>query len=647
MSSRFYTKKNPRTPSKANPGSTANPSRTPPTEPSNGAAKLQCRGCPLSIKSKVHRDWLEDHRLVYEHAVQKGRKATSDFLSSTTTAFLDKFGWTNTHFVSYNSEEQDRSHKGTGAAAQEDKVQMAAIYKLARQPGSTKHAMQGNSAELLLQSLLNQAKPVHRPKLVNIFHRSAHYTPEMRTECIRRWKEASGVEHRSRSYEAEYGDDMSLDSDGCNGDDKSADSSGKDASRDGRTAGKCRQRQCLVEEEKFLLEQLEASSAKVIADIEQRAHLKYQEKIGQRQAWLSEGPKTFEEAAAYVPGDISVYSFLGGLSPPPDGNVDMPGLRLDQYDTEGHGDICKHIQEYGMRGLFCVTQKFHAPSPKGKTSTSDTPSSGMRLAEEGELDDLLEHRDTTPSGSDEERPNVMGWQGLVFLESEEGEGPEADSYWPGEVSSIDPSAGDSDTSYTFQQSGAEASTSNVFRMTTTGYARAQSGTSDDNSTGEGMQVGYRSTSEGVPASMSNKDRIAADTDACMALERACDRCKASLPGSSLQAPSGGGEILATAWGEDRNVHVQAQAAGMLAEDGAWRGSGTHLLPTLAMGTVLGWRVWPKIQASVAEDADARTGAGTGLGVDMDAGVSERLGTIVGQGPGVGGPKIGCGARQKC
>ncbi|KAI0027091.1 hypothetical protein K488DRAFT_74816 [Vararia minispora EC-137] len=118
-----------RAPLKAKNGSTAEPSRAP-TEQSNDAANLQCRGRLPSIKSKDQCDWLEDHRPVYERTIQKGRKATSDFLSSTTTAFLDKFGWTNTHFVMYNGEEQTASHKETDAAMEQDEAQTATIYKL-------------------------------------------------------------------------------------------------------------------------------------------------------------------------------------------------------------------------------------------------------------------------------------------------------------------------------------------------------------------------------------------------------------------------------------------------------------------------------------------------------------------------------------
>ncbi|KAI0026433.1 hypothetical protein K488DRAFT_92585 [Vararia minispora EC-137] len=227
MSSRFYVKKQkPRAGSKANTGSTADPSQTP-AELSNRAAELgrRRRGRPPSIKSKVHRDWLEDRRPAYQRAVQKSKKVTGDFLSSTTTAFLDEFGWTSTHFMSYTGEEEEGSREGSDADAEDDEEQRVAIYKLARQKvsnffwhsGGTNRATQQSSAESesLLQSLLSQAKPVRRPKLVNVFCRSPHYTPEMWAEWKRRWKLTSGGEHGEAFYDAEGGIDNSMDDEGC------------------------------------------------------------------------------------------------------------------------------------------------------------------------------------------------------------------------------------------------------------------------------------------------------------------------------------------------------------------------------------------------------------------------------------------------
>ncbi|KAI0026515.1 hypothetical protein K488DRAFT_92410 [Vararia minispora EC-137] len=379
MSSRFYAKrKKPWARSQADKLSTADPDHNDmPTEPSKGAVNPGRRGRPPSIKSQEHRDWLEDRRPEYERSVQKGKKATAEFLSSTTMAFLEEFGWTSTRFGSYNGEEQPASGEGTDSAAQADVAQMAVIYKLACQKAygifwnleSTIHATQDKSAQSLLprllQSLLSQTKPLRRPKLVNVFRRSPRYTLQMRAECMKRWKEASGEGQGAKSDEKRGRDDTSTDSEDSDRNYESADSgSGKDDSREDRTAEQRKPRQRQALEGKFLLEQLEASSGVVIVDIEQRAEEEYEEKVGERQAWLSEDPKTFEEAAAmmktlspvfenlklvgwlaergaysawYIAAPeisaerkLSVYTFLAGASPTVDGDADAPRLRLDQ-----------------------------------------------------------------------------------------------------------------------------------------------------------------------------------------------------------------------------------------------------------------------------------------------------------------------------
>ncbi|KAI0027092.1 hypothetical protein K488DRAFT_91350 [Vararia minispora EC-137] len=188
-----------------------------------------------------------------------------------------------------------------------------------------------------------------------------------------------------------------MDGEGSDTDDESAHGSGNDNSREGRSAEKRKHRKCLAQEEKFLLEQLEALSAEVREDLEECVHLEYQKKVAEREAWLS---------------------FLAGVSPPPDGDVDAPGLRFDQYDPEGHADICERIQDHGLQGL---AKKFSMP--KARTSTSKTSS-------------LL----------------AMS-QGLVFPESKEDETVGLETYWPGEIFSFDPSAGDSNRGGALEVSG--------------------------------------------------------------------------------------------------------------------------------------------------------------------------------------------------
>ncbi|KAI0026388.1 hypothetical protein K488DRAFT_92677 [Vararia minispora EC-137] len=56
----------------------------------------------------------------------------------------------------------------------------------------------------------------------------------------------------------------------------------------------------LAQEERFLQEKLEALSAEVKADIEQRAQSEYKERVAEREALLAQGPKTFKEAAAMM-----------------------------------------------------------------------------------------------------------------------------------------------------------------------------------------------------------------------------------------------------------------------------------------------------------------------------------------------------------
>ncbi|KAI0026590.1 hypothetical protein K488DRAFT_92263 [Vararia minispora EC-137] len=532
MPPRFYAKnKNPGLHSKAKKGSLTDRSG-PPTERSSGAAGPRSRGRPPSIKSKVQRDWLEERRPTYERAVQKGKKATGDFLSSTTTAFLEEFGWTSAHFLSSNGEEQAASRDGTDAAAQRSAEQTAAIFKLARQKvcslfwqtRSANHAAPDNTAELLLQSFLKKGKPLRRPKLVNVFRRSPHYTPEMRAECIRRRKEASGEvgsyegdDDGSADGDGSDGDGSDGDGDGGAGDDESADSSGDDDCRAGKTVGRRNQKQRLAQEEKYLREQLEASSADVMADIEQRAQMEYEEKVAQRQAWLAQGPKNFEEAAVmmqvlsplfeklvgwlsergaysawyiaapdFADNDISVYTFLGGVSPPPDDDGVGARLRFDQYDAEGHADICERIHDHGMRGL---APEFRTPASKARPATSEASSPpAMRLADDGELDHLLSDEDAAPSGRVDEEPSPMGFPGLVFPQSEEDVASEDDTYWPGEVLTIDPFAGDGDASDTFQMNGAEGEPSGVSRATVDGDPSARSGTSDLDSAAAGRDA---------------------------------------------------------------------------------------------------------------------------------------------------------------
>ncbi|KAI0027174.1 hypothetical protein K488DRAFT_74751 [Vararia minispora EC-137] len=364
------------------------------------AAEPPRKGRPRSIKSEGQRVWLENKRAEYERASQKGRKAASAFISQTTTAFLNEFGWSEAHFRSGRKDLQD----GDCEEKEGDVTDTDSIYKVARQvyqlyhhPGNMGLTAQTDLARSFLQPLLDSVKPVRRPKAVNVFQRSAYYTADMRAQFAQEWKNAMGSEDEGSGAlrcDDDNDDDNDDDGSGGGGDDPVSGSDDDDEDGDGRAAGRKDQRLQLVQEEQFLAQQLDAASAEVKAEIEKQASAEYEQKLAEREAWLRQGPKTFEEAAA----------FQGGASRPADSSADATPLTFDQSDPGAHGEICQRIHEHALHGL-------------GKSSQSmrELRITKCQLRNSGSLALMVPQKaedDPSDDGSD------MYWPGEVLVEED-------------------------------------------------------------------------------------------------------------------------------------------------------------------------------------------------------------------------------------
>ncbi|KAI0027490.1 hypothetical protein K488DRAFT_74497 [Vararia minispora EC-137] len=462
MSSRFYIKKQ-------KPGARASASKDgwKSTDgslagQSNEAAEPRHKGRPYSIKSKEHRDWLETQRPAYECASRKGKTAAREFLNETTTAFLDRFSWSYAHFKTQGIENQE-----------EDGVQdRDSIYKLARQKvynlyhsaaGGGRQASQPASVQWLLQSLLVKVSPLRRPKLVNVFRRSPHYTPEMCAEFAAELRAMAEDWDDDLDEDAEADEDEDADvdeNDREHPDSDDDDDDGDDGDDGGDRAAPTRNRsQRLAREEQFLSRKLRDASTEVKKDLEERAVAEYERKVAQRRDWLDQGPKTFEETAEMMrtlsplleqlvtwlsdrgtysawyiaaPGDptegpLSMYSFLGGSSPSNEAN----GARVtfDLYDPGAHADACLRVYEHAVRGLC---KEPLAPSAGERAPSSHASSApAMQLADADELEQMS----TTRSPSLGDDPSTQGRLALVLPEGGEDDtsGDGSDWFWPGEV----------------------------------------------------------------------------------------------------------------------------------------------------------------------------------------------------------------------
>ncbi|KAI0026922.1 hypothetical protein K488DRAFT_74966 [Vararia minispora EC-137] len=197
---------------------------------SKHAAKPAHKGRPHSIKFKEHHDWLENKRPAYERASWKGKTAACAFITETTTAFLNEFGWSDAHFRSGRKKEQQG-----GDGQETDAGEADAVYKRARQKvyqvfcssGSSNLAAQAMSPQWLMCSLLEKEKPIRRPKLINIFRRSPHYTAEMCAQFKKEWKTGLGEEDGAGDGKDDGGDDFAQD-DGDNEDGEDAGSDSDD-----------------------------------------------------------------------------------------------------------------------------------------------------------------------------------------------------------------------------------------------------------------------------------------------------------------------------------------------------------------------------------------------------------------------------------
>ncbi|KAI0026488.1 hypothetical protein K488DRAFT_75304, partial [Vararia minispora EC-137] len=287
----------------------------------------------------------------------------------------------------------------------------------------------------------------------------------MRAQFKKEWKTGLGEEDGAGDGKDDGGDVFAQD-DGDDGDDEDGEDAGSDSDDEGDdkgdgAEGRKKQRQRLAQEELFLARKLEAASAEVKAEIEQRASAEYEERVAERRAWLEEGPKTFEEAAAmmrvfgplfenlvswlaergaysawYVaaPGDapdgsISVHSFMGGASPLPGSSASAPRKTFDDFDPLGHADICERIHGHALQGL---PEQFLRPSDWTENQTSEASSPpAMGLGDEDEPGDLLSDRDTTLTGWLSEQPGSLT---LMVPQRGEDESSEdgSDMYWPGE-----------------------------------------------------------------------------------------------------------------------------------------------------------------------------------------------------------------------
>ncbi|KAI0027342.1 hypothetical protein K488DRAFT_74620, partial [Vararia minispora EC-137] len=406
------------------------------TGQSNEGAGQRHKGRPYSIKSQEHREWLEARRPAYERSSGKGKKAAREFVTDTTTAFLDRFGWSYTHFKTQGcenregdaDEERDAIYKMArqvrskpSTVGEEDLVTDCVtqkVYNFFHTAGSGSHASQVVSVRSLLQSLLGKTTPVRRPKLVNVFRRSPHYTSEMRAEFLAEWSVMDDDDDDDEDADA---DEDEVEEEEGDEDERLEDDNYGVSRATGTRKGRLR----LAREEQFLSRKLLEVSTDVKTDLEKRAIAEYEEKVAQREAWLDQGPSTFEEAAEMMKTLTPVFEKLVGWLAEQGGYSACASGTYDLYDPEGHADVCARIFEHAMRGLRrrALTSEGSSPAP-------------MELAGEGELEDLLGDRmSTTPAPVDSQDFSAMARQGLVVPERGEDEmsGDKSDWCWPGEV----------------------------------------------------------------------------------------------------------------------------------------------------------------------------------------------------------------------
>ncbi|KAI0026581.1 hypothetical protein K488DRAFT_75234 [Vararia minispora EC-137] len=396
MSDRFYLKKKkPHAHS-----STKNALTTGDGSPKH-AAEPPHNGRPYSIKSKAQHDWLEKKRPEYEHASQKGKTAVGGFITETTTVFLNEFSWTGAHFrVGHHSEEEEG-----GGSKEVDPEETDTLYKMARQ--------------------------------------SPHYIPEMHAQLLKELTDALGEEDGASAcdVEDESGDETDKDEAGDESKDELEDVAGDRV--DGGGGGAARRhkkRQRLALEELLLSHLLETALVEVKVDVKEWASAEMMKTLSplfeKLVAWLAERGA---HSAWYVatPEDgaedgITVYIFVGGASVHAGSSADAVRVMATYASTSTNMEC----EEYVPRLTRSLAKEFQAPSARTRAQTSEMSSPpAMRLADEGELDDVLDERDITTSGWPEGQPGNMASQMLVVPQCVEDESSVDGSnwYWPGEV----------------------------------------------------------------------------------------------------------------------------------------------------------------------------------------------------------------------